>query len=43
MSVVGYVKKVDRYQRHMWFTDGRVLSMDNLISIEGELFKDMDG
>lgn len=42
VSVSGRVKKVDGYRRQIWFTDGTALSMENLISIEGELFKDMD-
>lgn len=42
VSVSGSVKKVDRYRRQIWFTDGTALTMENLISIEGELFKDMD-
>lgn len=43
VSVSGNVKKVDGYRRQILFTDGTALPMDNLISIEGELFKDMDG
>ena len=43
VSVIGNVKKVDGYRRQILFTDGTALPMDNLISIEGELFKDMDG
>lgn len=43
VSVSGSVKKVDGYQRQIWFTDGTVLPMDHLISIEGELFRDMEG
>lgn len=42
VSVSGRVKKVDGYRRQIWFTDGTTLPMENLISIEGELFKDMD-
>ena len=43
VSVSGKVKKVDVYRRQIFFADGTALPMDNLISIEGELFKDMDG
>lgn len=43
VSVSGSVKRVDGYRRQIWFTDGTALPMDHLISIEGELFKDMDG
>lgn len=43
VSVSGCVKKMDVYRRQILFTDGTALPMDNIISIEGELFKDMDG
>lgn len=42
VSVSGSVKKVDGYRRQIRFTDGTALPMENLVSIEGELFKDMD-
>ncbi len=42
VSVSGNVKKVDGYRRQILFADGTALPMDNLISIEGELFKAMD-
>lgn len=42
VSVSGSVKKVDGYRRQIWFTDGTTLPMEHLISIEGELFTDMD-
>lgn len=41
--ISGNIKKVDRYQRQLVFMDGTALPMENLFSIEGELFKDMDG
>lgn len=41
-SVTGFVKKVDEYRRQILFADGTALPMENLFSIEGELFKDMD-
>lgn len=41
-AVTGSVRKVDEYRRQILFTDGTVLSMEKLFSIEGELFKDMD-
>lgn len=43
VSVSGCVKKMDVYRRQILFTDGTALPMEHLISIEGELFKDMDG
>lgn len=41
MSFCGSVKRVDERQRQIVFTDGTALPMDTMISIEGELFKDM--
>lgn len=43
VSVSGNVKKVDGYGRQILFTDGTALPMENLVSIEGEMFKNMDG
>ena len=43
VSVRGNVKRVDEYRRQILFTDGTALPMETLFSIEGELFKDMDG
>ena len=35
MTIRGRVKKVDEYNHQVIFTDGTVLSMDNLYSIQG--------
>ena len=43
VSVTGVVRKVDGYRRQILFADGTTLSMENIVSIEGELFKDTDG
>ena len=43
VSVTGVVRKVDRYRRQILFADGTTLSMENIVSIEGELLKDADG
>lgn len=43
VSVNGNVKKMDGYGRQILFTDGTALPMENLVSIEGELFENMDG
>jgi len=42
VSVSGKLRRVDRVQRQILFSDGTVLPMDKLFSIEGELFSDMD-
>jgi len=38
MTFRGKVKKVDEYNRQLLFTDGTVLPMETLFSLEGELF-----
>lgn len=43
VSVSGKVKKVDEYGRQILFADGTAIPLETLFSIEGELFKDMDG
>ncbi len=43
VSVTGVVRKVDGYRRQILFADGTTLYMENIVSIEGELFKDTDG
>lgn len=41
-DVKGRVKKIDEYSRQIIFTDGRTLPIENIFSIRGELFKNMD-
>jgi len=36
------VKKVDRYLGRLLFTDGTALPLERIVSIEGELFKEME-
>ncbi len=38
VRISGRVKKVDEYKHQIVFTDGTALPMENLYSIEGELF-----
>lgn len=40
LSLSGSIKRIDE-RRQILFTDGTALPMDNIISIEGDLFKDM--
>lgn len=39
VSVCGKVKKVDKYNQQLLFTDGTILPAGNLFSLEGELFE----
>ncbi len=43
VSASGFLQKVDLYRRRILFTDGTSLPMENLFSIEGEPFRDLDG
>ena len=38
VTVRGKIKKVDGCSRRLLFTDGRNVSIDNLFSLEGEIF-----
>lgn len=38
----GKVKKIDRISRHIFFTDGTALSIDDILSMEGELLQVLD-
>lgn len=40
LSVTGRVVKINEYERRLLLEDGTDLSIDNLYSIEGELFRD---
>lgn len=41
VTIRGKVKKIDEQCRQVLFTDGTAIPMDNLFSIEGELFRNM--
>ena len=42
ISVCERVKKIDRDYRHILFIDGTTLPIENLFSLEGDLFKGLD-
>lgn len=42
MTVCKAVKKVDGYGRKLLFADGTAIPIENIVSIEGELLKDME-
>lgn len=42
VTVVGYVKKVDEVERVVRLTNGTVIFIDEVISIDGEVFKGME-
>ena len=42
-TIYGSVKKIDSYHRQIHFTDGTVLPVEYLYSIEGELFEGTAG
>ena len=39
MPVCGRVKKVDGYRREIVLKDGTALPMDNIIAMEGDVFR----
>lgn len=39
ITSMGAVKKIDKYERVVVMTDGTVISIDEIISIEGEIFE----
>lgn len=43
LTVTGKVKKINEYGRLIMMEDGTVLPIENLFSIEGELFRGLDG
>ena len=43
VTVCGKVQKIDEYNRRILLTDGTALPMENIVSIEGELFTETDG
>lgn len=42
VSFCGKVKKVDKYNHQLLFTDGTILPVENLFSLEGRLFEGMN-
>lgn len=42
LSGTGVVKKVDDYERLITMRDGLVLPMDDVLTIEGELFSQLE-
>jgi hypothetical protein len=41
LTAVGCVKKIDRYERAVVMTDGTVISIEEIISIDGQVFDTM--
>lgn len=41
VNIRGRVKRVDEYRHQLEFTDGTILPMENLYSIEGNLFNEI--
>lgn len=42
ITVCGRIKKIDEYNRQVVFVDGTTLSIDYILSMQGELFSGMD-
>lgn len=42
VTIVGAVKKIDEYEHVIIMMDGAKISIDHILEIEGELFKDME-
>lgn len=42
LNVKGIVKKVNEYEHEILLEDGTILVIENLFSIEGELFRDLE-
>lgn len=42
MTVTGVVKKVDDYERLITMQDSMVILMDDVLTIEGELFSQLE-
>jgi len=42
VTVTGVVKKVDDYERMITMRDGMVIPMDDVLTIEGELFSELE-
>lgn len=42
MAITGVVKKVDDYKRLITMQDGMVIPMDDVLTIEGKLFSELE-
>lgn len=42
VTLRGRIRKLDEYRRQILFADGRVLPIEQIFSIRGELFQDME-
>lgn len=40
LTVTGVVKKIDEYEHRIWLDNGSSLLIENLFSIEGEMFRE---
>ncbi len=38
----GIIRKFDEYERHLIFTDGTVIRLDDILSIDGEIFDGLE-
>lgn len=41
--VVGIIKKYKEFERELLLTDGTLISLDDIISIDGDIFRDIEG
>lgn len=41
-TVIGTVKRIDTYEKSVVMTDGNVIPIDDILQIEGEVFKKFD-
>lgn len=42
LSTTGTVKRIDEFKREILLTDGRIISIERISDIEGELFKGLE-
>ncbi|MBQ7861930.1 MAG: hypothetical protein IJ349_07000 [Clostridia bacterium] len=42
LSTTGTVKRIDEFKREILMTDGRIISIERISDIEGELFKGLE-
>ena len=42
LTVIGKVKKINEYEHQILLEDGTVIAIENLFSIEGELFREIE-
>lgn len=41
VTAIGTVKKIDQYKRNITMTDATVIPIDEIISIDGQIFETM--